>query len=315
MCTNFAFRLQEETAKVEKFLLEGNFIEAIVACFNAPRASAFDYNLLEPLQKLLRLSSPIAASLARPDLYSGILQKLNHKKAVVRLNLLRIVKSIDDPSDDQAEGIRGHALFEAIQRLAENDNAVLVRNMASELVKASLENSPESLGGGRPRPGQARRTYTPPSLLHSTSMPMTPTHTRGMSQGMSQSSSFIEGSVTPRRAGGASSSNGDDSILYRPKSRDGPAQPQITRRTSAEIAGSSSMSKSRVPRPSMLRGSRSSLAATTITTSSEELATSRRENGVKIRDQIRSSGSQGSTAPQLTSKRRTRQPSGDIKWS
>src|SRR6187402_1782091 len=121
------FRLQEETAKVEKFLLEGNFTEAIVQCFNAPRASAFDYNLLEPLQKLLRLSSPVASSLARPDLFSGILQKLNHKKAVVRLNLLRIVRSICDPSDEHAESIRGHSLFEAIQRLADNDNAVLVR--------------------------------------------------------------------------------------------------------------------------------------------------------------------------------------------
>ncbi|KAH7407770.1 cell division control protein-like protein 15 [Cadophora sp. MPI-SDFR-AT-0126] len=301
--------LQEETAKVEKCLLEGNFTEAIVQCFNAPRASAFDYNLLEPLQKLLRLSSPVAASLARNDMFSGILQKLNHKKAVVRLNLLRIVRSICDPSDEQAENVQNHSLFEAIQRLAEDDNAVLVRNMASELVKVNLDKDSENGSGGRPRPGQMKRTFTPPSLYHSQSTPITPTHVSRASQ-----SSMVEANVTPRRMAPPSGSN--DSILYRPASRDGP---KMTRRTSAEVASSSSMSKSRLPRTSMLRGSRSSLATVSVGDDSGSAPTSsRRENGVRLtRDQSRSgvSPAPGGTAPQLHSKRRARQPSGDIKWS
>ncbi|RKF62358.1 Cytokinesis protein sepH [Erysiphe neolycopersici] len=131
--------LQEETSRVEKYLLEGNFIPAIVNCFSPQRASAFDYNLLEPLQKLLRLSSPLAMSLARPDLYSGLIQKLNHKKAVVRLNLLRIVRSICDPKDENSLGITDHRLFDTIRRLAESDNAVLVRNMAEELVRTKFD--------------------------------------------------------------------------------------------------------------------------------------------------------------------------------
>ncbi|CZT45212.1 related to septation (sepH) gene [Rhynchosporium secalis] len=308
-------RLQEETAKVEKYLLEGNFTEAIVQCFNAPRASAFDYNLLEPLQKLLRLSSPVAASLARTDMFSGILQKLNHKKAVVRLNLLRIVRSICDLSDEQGQNLQSHALFEAIQRLAESDNAVLVRNMASELVKANFDKDSESGSGGRPRPGQMKRTFTPPSLYLNQSMPITPTHVSRPSQ-----SSFVEGNITPRRtAPSGSSGSSNDSILYRPGSRDGP---KIARRTSAEIASS----KSRLPRTSMLRGSRSSLATVSVGDESASAPTSsRRENGVRLtRDQLRSStaavlpasaGGMGGTAPQLHSKRRARQPSGDIKWS
>ncbi|KUJ11995.1 cell division control protein-like protein 15 [Mollisia scopiformis] len=300
--------LQEETAKVEKCLLEGNFTEAIVKCFNAHKASAFDYNLLEPLQKLLRLSSPVAASLARPDLFSGILQKLNHKKAVVRLNLLRIVRSICDPSDEEAGSIQSHPLFDEVQRLAENDNAVLVRNMASELVKANLDTNSETSSGGRSRPGQVRRTFTPPSLQHSMTAPMTPTHANRVSQ----SSAFIDGSVTPRRL--AAGSNGSD-IVYRPRSRDG-SQIQMTRRTSGEVIGGSSLSKSRLPRTSMLRGSRSSLAAMSVSDDS----TARRENGVRLREQSRSvaaspAQSSGGTAPQLNSKRRTRPPSGDIKWS
>jgi hypothetical protein len=281
-------------------LLEGNFTEAIVRCFNAPRASAFDYNLLEPLQKLLRLSSPVAASLARPDMFSGILQKLNHKKAVGRLNLLRIVRSICDPSDDSE--IKEHPIFEAIQRLAETDNAVLVRNMASELVKSNLAKESDSGSGGRPRPGQGRRTssYTPPSLNQSASVPITPTHISRVSQ----SSAFIDGSVTPRRIHAG---------LYRPRSRDG-AQPIVARKTSAELSSSASLSKSRLPRTSMLSKSRSSMAAPSIR---DEPTSSRKENGVRLREQSRSiaSPSVGGTAPQLNSKRRTRAPSGDIKWS
>ncbi|KAH8685615.1 cell division control protein-like protein 15 [Tricladium varicosporioides] len=308
--------LQEETAKVEKSLLEGNFIEAIVQCFNAPKANAFDYNLLEPLQKLLRLSSPVAAALARADLFSGILQKLNHKKAVVRLNLLRIVRSICDPNDPQSDNIQNHRLFEAIESLAEHDSAVLVRNMASDLVKSSLEKEQESGSGGRSRPGQGpRRTssFTPPGLHQSASTPITPTHIGRVTQ----SSSFIDGSVTPRRM--ATNSSSGESIMYRPRSRDG-GIPQMARRTSADHSnGSSSVNKSRLPRTSMLRTSRSSLAAPQ-SREREELPSSKRENGLRIRDHSRSSATPGSpaiggTAPQLNSKRRTRAPSGDIKWS
>ncbi|KAJ5051610.1 uncharacterized protein L3040_001385 [Drepanopeziza brunnea f. sp. 'multigermtubi'] len=306
--------LQEETAKVEKCLLEGNFTEAIVQCFNAPRASAFDNNLLEPLQKLLRLSSPIAASLARSDMFSGILQKLNHKKAVVRLNLLRIVRSICDTSDEIAGNVPNHGLFEAIQRLADGDNAVLVRNMASELVKANLDRDSDCGSGARPRPGQIRRTFTPPSLQNSASMPLTPTH-------MNRSkSTFIEGNVTPRRM--AAPSSGTDSMIYRPRSREGP---QTVRRTSAEMPNNSSLGKSRLPRTSMARGSKSSLVNVSGGDGPTSTSTSnRRENGNGVRltrPQSRSGASSapgpanGGTAPLLNSKRRARQPSGEIKWS
>lgn len=281
-------------------------------CFNAPKASAFDYNLLEPLQKLLRLSSPVASSLARSDLFTGILQKLNHKKAVVRLNLLRIVRSICDPSKEDGDNIRTHDLFEAIQRLAEDDTAVLVRNMASELVKLNLEQEHES--NGRAWPGQSRRTnsFTPPSLHKSISTPMTPTHhSRGPIP-----SAFIDGSVTPRRM--PIPSNNGDSILYRPRSRDGPQV--AVRRTSSELASSSAASKSRLPRTSMLRTSHSSMAAPGIREDPLSVRTPQhngREIGVRLREQLRAAAAPapGGTAPQLNSKRRNRPPSGDIKWS
>jgi hypothetical protein len=278
-----------------------------VQCFNASKANAFDYNLLEPLQKLLRLSSPVAASLARSDLFSGILQKLNHKKAVVRLNLLRIVRSICDPGEKQADGIRSHTLFEAIQRLAENDSAVLVRNMASELVKSNLEKDQDGGSGGRIRSGHASRrtnSYTPPGLHHSMSAVQTPAHvTRA-----STSSAFIDGSVTPRRI--AVPSNSVDSLLYRPGSRDGP---QMQRKTSAELANGASASKSRLPRTSIRRASRSSVDTPSVR---DEAGSAPRNSVVRLSNHSRSTASPalGGMAPQLNPKRRARQPGGDMQW-
>ncbi|KAF2142666.1 uncharacterized protein K452DRAFT_332448 [Aplosporella prunicola CBS 121167] len=132
--------LQEETARVEQALVSGAFSTAIINCFTNPDASldAFE-NLLEPLQKLLRLSPPVAAMLAHPDLFSRTAHKLYTKKPVVRLNLLRIIRSICDATEESGGGaplIQTYGLYDAIKRLAENDTAILVREMANELIKA-----------------------------------------------------------------------------------------------------------------------------------------------------------------------------------
>lgn len=139
--------LQEETANVESHLLDGEFTRAIVGCFGTNRLNAFDSNLLEPLLKLLRLSPSIAASLARPEMFAGMAQRLGHKKAVVRLNLLRLVRIIMDaagPGLGRGDGSQTlntaqvRVLMESIQTLAEADSAVLVRNLAADLVRSHI---------------------------------------------------------------------------------------------------------------------------------------------------------------------------------
>ncbi|KAF7946748.1 hypothetical protein EAE96_009733 [Botrytis aclada] len=312
--------LQEETARVEKALLEGNFTAMIVQCFTVSKANAFDYNLLEPLQKLLRLSSPIAGSLTRTDLFTGILQKLNHKKAVVRLNLLRIVRSICDASGDEAESIRHHALFEVIQHLAENDSAVLVRNMASELVKFNLDKASESGSGSRSRLAPRRgSSFTAPALKHSASTPLTPTQ----ASRMSQTSAFIDGSVTPYRRSGITStaSSSTESVHYRPRTTEGTTS--IMRKASGDLTNGTPVSKSRLPRTALLRASRPSIAAPQLRDDPSLLRRENRENGVRPRERererepIRPTSSNAVSGPEhkLNRRRTTRPPSGDIKWS
>ncbi|KAK3360025.1 hypothetical protein B0T25DRAFT_117866 [Lasiosphaeria hispida] len=289
--------LQEETAKVESHLLDGNFTTAITFCFNTTKANAFDPNLLEPLLKVLRLSPAVAASLAKAEMYSGIAQKLNHKKAVVRLNLLRLVRNIMDGCEannsplatisTSSTGRQLRILFDDIQTLADKDSAVLVRNLASELVRSHIDidiqhdamalsalglgpgtaGSSNAGSGPRSRSGPRRTTsYTPPGLHSSMSMSMPPTPTHGHRP--TQSSTFIEVAATPKRSAVALAHE-RDAALYRPRSRDGIGATCIPRRVSGETApsslGSASGSggvKSRLPRTST-QYSRPSLSTAT----------------------------------------------------
>ncbi|KAI1875210.1 hypothetical protein JX265_004268 [Neoarthrinium moseri] len=252
--------LQEETAKVEGHLINGNFPSAIVACFTTQKINAFDPNLVEPLLKIVRLSPDLSSSLAKPEMFSGVAQKLGHKKAVIRLNLLRLVRNILDAREaDYFSNPRDRQLrllLEAVQTLAEKDSAVLVRNLASELVRSHINSDPDnvipplpampasssSAGSSRNRSGP-RRIYTPPSLHSSVSTPITPTSAHRPSQ-----AAYIEVAASPKRRSAV-----PHDLDYRPRSRDGGNIPisSLPRRVSTDQGTNISVAgKSRLPRNS-----------------------------------------------------------------
>lgn len=100
--------------------------------------------MLEPLQKIVRLSPPIAASLAVPDIFTRTRQKLGHKDAVTRLNLLRILRTICDATEEQCTLIKHFGVYDTILHLSNHDPAILVRQMAEELVRACDSGSKSS---------------------------------------------------------------------------------------------------------------------------------------------------------------------------
>ncbi|KAK6535103.1 hypothetical protein TWF694_001589 [Orbilia ellipsospora] len=126
--------LHEEPAQIEEKLLQPNATEALITCFTNSKTNIFE-NILEPFQKLCRLSGPIARAMGHPEFFERTLQKLTHPKAVVRLSLLRIIRSICDANGDQEDLLTRSGLFPMILWLAENDSAILVRNIASEFAK------------------------------------------------------------------------------------------------------------------------------------------------------------------------------------
>ncbi|KAI0389591.1 hypothetical protein F5Y17DRAFT_448376 [Xylariaceae sp. FL0594] len=330
--------LQEETAKVEDHLLNGKFTEAIVSCFHNPKVNAFDPNLLEPLLKLLRLSPSLAASLAKPDMYSGIAQRLSHKKAVVRLNLLRLVRNILEAGEHESlVNLRDRqlrSLLDATRLLAERDSAVLVRNLASDLVMSYIDGSADqpvsvlssstsgvAAGSGRVRSGP-RRIYTPPSLQPSLSVPQTPTHASRQSQ---PSSAYIEVASSPRRPA-ISVTHERDAAIQRPRtSDDNPGIPisSIPRRISVDAqggSGSPNLIKSRLSRAPG-HYSRPSLGAMPMPRSESDLSNKENNGGRAARYSARYSppaGSSGAPVPSFPVKqRRSRAPSDgeSSKWN
>ena len=188
----------------------------------------------------------MALSLAHPDLFSRILQKLQSSKAVVRLNLLRIVRSICDASEDPGSLLDRYDLLDAIQRLSEYDSAVLVRNMAGELLKSNEASDRLGIGSSKRRTGRRpSSSTTPPSLLSAHSMPPTPTSNRSMHS----TNYFLDREPRERGANGH--------LSYRPVSREGAGVnggPII-------INGGGSAAKSRLPRTTSSRSQQSMLTS------------------------------------------------------
>ncbi|KAF2183417.1 hypothetical protein K469DRAFT_635407 [Zopfia rhizophila CBS 207.26] len=283
--------LQEETARVEQHLLNNNFSTAIIDAYTSPELSQSTFeNMLEPLQKLVRLSPPIAASLAVPEIFTRTVQKLGHKDAVTRLNLLRILRTICDATEDECTLIKKFKVYDTILHLSEHDPAILVRQMAEELVRACDEIRNRSVGrasayrrpasstgragsgssnGSTILTGVAAMTPSTPTLMHSFSMPPTPS-TRERT-GRSQSTANIyelgdrDGTervppVLPRAATTLSTTaSSTRTPSHRPPSRDHTS-------TSASLAAASNSSggnsgsgsgKSRLPKA---RSGRASLA-------------------------------------------------------
>ena len=212
--------LQEETYRVEQHLLDGSFTSAIIKCFTVSKAIAFE-NLLEPLQKLLRLSPLVASSLARQDLCSRIMQKIHHNKAAIRLNLLRIFRSICDASDQQGGLLIQFGLLDAIAELEKSDPAVLVRNMASELIKSAEDSEGSAFASRKRHARRASITASSPVQSmpsYSISTPTTPKASRTSIQSMAY---FDLGSSTPRHQRNGTASSIISNSSNRPISRDG----------------------------------------------------------------------------------------------
>lgn len=126
-------------------------VSSITRAFTTSKAHAFE-NLLEPLFKLLRLNADLACLMAKPEVFQRLLERLRHPKAIVRLNLLRILRTICDVHPQRQGLIAQYDLFDAVEKLAENDKAVLVKELAKEIMSQGwMERSVSSSTGSESR--------------------------------------------------------------------------------------------------------------------------------------------------------------------
>ena len=202
----------------------------------------------------------------------------------MRLNLLRIVRSICDASEEQGALINLYGLYDTIQRLAETDTAVLVRNMAGELIKSCDVHDKLGKSGGKRRQGRrASASITPPSAMASLSMPPTPTSTRS-----SQSTKYFADRESRQRG----AMNGP--VLLRANGKD-----ELALNGTPTLANGTGASKSRLPRTTSGRNSRQSM----LTSPKKE------ENMVPV------PSAQVPPSMSIPNSRRRRQVSGDARWS
>ncbi|KAG8900604.1 hypothetical protein FRB99_005949, partial [Tulasnella sp. 403] len=136
--------LQDETARVEDHLTQGNNISSLVSCFVSAKTNSFE-NLLDPFLKITRLSGHLAVAISKPEFFERLLDRVRHaNKAVVRLNLLRILRVVCDANPNRAALVERFGVLQAVERLSQKDAAVLVRELAREIIPSLNGVSPIS---------------------------------------------------------------------------------------------------------------------------------------------------------------------------
>src|SRR5258706_973719 len=128
--------LQDDTARVEDVLTEPWSLDCLVECFASSKANSFE-NILEPLIKIIRLCpTSMSIGCAREEFFRRLVDRLTHTKhkPVVRLNLLRILRAICDVHPDKATLVRKFELYSVVEKLSQSDNAVLVRELARDIL-------------------------------------------------------------------------------------------------------------------------------------------------------------------------------------
>lgn len=128
-------RLQDETARIEDELSKPEALEALLRCFVSAKANSFE-NLLDPFLKICRLSTTITIGIAKSQFFKRLIDKLGHSKAVVRLNLLRILRTVCDAHPNRAILVERFGIYDIVVKLSKEDGAVLVRELAREIVPA-----------------------------------------------------------------------------------------------------------------------------------------------------------------------------------
>ena len=128
--------LQDDTARVEDVLTEPWSLDRLIECFTSSKTNSFE-NILEPLIKIIRLCpTSLGIGCAREEFFARLVDRLTHAKhkPVVRLNLLRILRAICDVHPDKATLVRRFGLYGVVEKLSQSDNAVLVRELARDIL-------------------------------------------------------------------------------------------------------------------------------------------------------------------------------------
>lgn len=174
--------MQDETSRIEDALLSETSIRAVLRAFGDAKSATFE-NMLEPLLKvcdlfcwlqpracsftdvdrrspqIMRLSSVLCARFGEsPSFLRRLTERLSsHPKAVVRLNLLRLLKLLQDASvhHSMRSVAKQAGLAQLVEKLAGDDPSLLVKNFAKDLA--------EDFERGQISKGESNADFTGPT--------------------------------------------------------------------------------------------------------------------------------------------------------
>ncbi|OCF73077.1 STE/STE11/CDC15 protein kinase [Kwoniella mangroviensis CBS 8886] len=128
----------DETARVEDVLLEKSASDSLVKCFVQASGVSFE-GILDPLIKILRLSTSLTSSISHPQFYTRLSETLERSThAAIKLNLLRLTRVVCDTHPDRQNLVIRFGLKNVIERLSKQDSAILVRELAKEVLPGLL---------------------------------------------------------------------------------------------------------------------------------------------------------------------------------
>ncbi|KAL1412966.1 Protein kinase of the Mitotic Exit Network [Vanrija albida] len=137
--------MQDETARVEDILLQHRSTDSLAKCFVQSSGVSFE-SILDPFLKILRMSSPLTSAISTTPCLRRLADALERPaKAVTKLNLLRITRAVCESHPDRQTLVSRFSLASIVDKLAKQDDAVLVRELAKEIY-------PSLLFGGDPAP-------------------------------------------------------------------------------------------------------------------------------------------------------------------
>jgi hypothetical protein len=188
-------------------------LDALLKCFVSAKAGSFE-NLLDPFLKICRISTSVAIGIAKAQFFKRITEKLGNSKAVVKLNLLRILRTVCDVHPNRALLVERYGIHETVASLRRNDGAVLVRELAKEIEPSLAPALKPSFKAGIDTP---KSTIAPKKRV---SAPGAPRRTASDTSGLCTPSppSFVFGSISSRAtsagtgAGATSKSRRHDSV-------------------------------------------------------------------------------------------------------
>jgi len=144
--------LQEEFAKVEEHLSEKKSIEQLLKGLEKATGTMFVDGVLEPLQRVMRSSTTICGMLAGKPLFELINKNLEVKRPMLRLNLLRLLRTILEYFPNKFELVKQTGLFRTIKILSEKDETVLVKELTKDLINFSIPKESNYHHSGFPLP-------------------------------------------------------------------------------------------------------------------------------------------------------------------